>query len=64
VYEGLEKFKSGRTSMAHEERAGCLSTFTNDKKIQQAREMVLANWQVTIDEVASSLSWFCLSNHP
>jgi hypothetical protein len=45
-YEWTEKFKSGRTNVTHEEGAGCLSTSTTDEKIQQAREMVLANQRV------------------
>jgi len=46
---------SGRTNVTHEEGAGHLSTSTTDKKIQQPREMVPANRQVAIDEVACSL---------
>jgi hypothetical protein len=46
--------KSGQTSVTHEEGAGRPSTTTNEK-IQQTREMVLANRRVTIDEVACSL---------
>jgi hypothetical protein len=38
----------------HEEGAGHPST-TTDEKIQQTQEMVLANRQVTVDEVACSL---------
>ena len=55
VYEWIEKFKSGQTSVTHEEGAGCPSTSTTDEMIQQAREMVLANWRVAISEVACSL---------
>ena len=55
VYEWIEKFKSGRTNVTHEETAGCPSTSTTDEKIQQAREMVLANRRVAIDKVACSL---------
>ena len=40
VYEWIEKFKSGRTNVTHEEGAGLPSTSTTDEKIQQAREMV------------------------
>ena len=55
VYEWIEKFKSGRTNVTHEEGAGRPSTSTIDEKIQQAREMVRANRRVAIDEVACSL---------
>jgi len=55
VYEWIEMFKSGRTNVTHEEEAGRPSTSTTDEKIQQAREMVLANRRVAIDEVVCSL---------
>ncbi|PNF22656.1 hypothetical protein B7P43_G07101 [Cryptotermes secundus] len=55
VYEWIEKFKSGRRSVTHEEGAARPSTSTTDEKNQQPREMVLANRRVTIDEVACSL---------
>lgn len=55
VYEWIEKFKSGRTNVTHEEEAGRPSTSTTDEKIQQALEMVQANRRVAIDEVACSL---------
>jgi hypothetical protein len=34
VYEWIEKFKSGLTSVTHEEGAGLPSTSTTDEKIQ------------------------------
>lgn len=43
VYEGIEKFKSARSSA------------TTGERIQQSREMVVPNWRVIIDEVACSL---------
>ena len=55
VYEWIEKFESGRTNVTHKEGAGRPSTSTTDEKIQQPREMVLANRRVAIDEVACSL---------
>ncbi|XP_023703097.1 uncharacterized protein LOC111862149 [Cryptotermes secundus] len=55
VYEWIEKFKSGRTSVTHEEGAVRPSTSTSDEMIQQAREMVLVNRRVTVNEVACSL---------
>jgi len=55
VYEWIEKFKSGRTNVTHEEGAECPTTSTTDVKIQQAREMVPENWRVAINEVACSL---------
>lgn len=55
VYEWIEKFKSGRTSINHQEGAGRPLTSTTDLKIQQAQEMILTNRRVKIDEVACSL---------
>ena len=55
VYKWIQKFTSGRTNVPHEEGAGRPSTSTTDEKIQQAREMVLANRRVAIDEIACSL---------
>ena len=55
VYEWIDKFLSGRTSMMHKEGAGHPSTSTIDLKIQQAQEMVRVNRRAIIDEVACSL---------
>ncbi|PNF22874.1 hypothetical protein B7P43_G14964, partial [Cryptotermes secundus] len=55
VYEWIEKFKNGRTSVMHEEGAGRPSTATNEDNIERARDMVLLDRQVTIDEVANRL---------
>ena len=50
-----QKFKSGQKNVTHEDGAGRPSTSINDEKIQQAREKVLANRRVAIDEVACSV---------
>jgi hypothetical protein len=50
VYESIEKIKSGRTSVTHEEGARRPST-TTDEKIQQTREMVLAKRRDKIEFV-------------
>jgi hypothetical protein len=55
VYECIAKFKCGRKNVTHEEEAGRLSTSTNDEKILQARQKVLLNRRVAVDEVACSL---------
>ncbi|XP_014790534.1 uncharacterized protein LOC106883910 [Octopus bimaculoides] len=55
VYKWIKKFKRGRTSVTHEEGSRRLLTFTTDKKIQEAREMVVVNQVDIIDEVARSL---------
>lgn len=51
MYEWIGKFKNGRASMTHEV-ARRPTTCTTDAKIQQAREMVTANWRIIIDEIA------------
>jgi hypothetical protein len=48
LYHVIEKFKNGRTNMMHDEGAGRPSTSTTDKKIQQAREMVLATGELPL----------------
>ncbi|XP_014771619.1 uncharacterized protein LOC106870141 [Octopus bimaculoides] len=55
VYEWIEMFKSGRTSVMHEDGAGRLLTSTADEKIHQARVMVMVNQRVIINEVARFL---------
>lgn len=55
VYEWIEKFKNGRTSVTHEEGAGRPSTATTDDNIERVRDMVLLDRRVTIDEVANRL---------
>ena len=42
VYEWIEKFKTGRTSLKHAEGAGRPSTSTSEEKIEQAQQMILA----------------------
>jgi transposase len=41
VYEWIEKFKNGRTSVTHEEGAGRPSTAITDDNIERVRDMVL-----------------------
>lgn len=55
VYERIEKFKSGQTSVSHEEGAGRPLISTINEKIQRAQEIVFANQRVAIEEIAYSL---------
>ena len=55
VYEWIEKFINCRTSVTHEEGAGCPSTATTDENIERVRETVLLDIRLTIDEVANRL---------
>ena len=54
VYEWIEKFKSGRTSVKHAEGAGRPSISTSEEKTEQAQQMIVANRRITIDESAQS----------
>jgi transposase len=55
VYEWIEKFKNGRTSVTYEEGAGRPSTATTGDKIQRLRDMVLLDRRLTVDGVANRL---------
>jgi hypothetical protein len=48
VCEWIEKFKSGRTSVTHEERAERPSTSTIDEKVQQGQELILTNQRIVL----------------
>jgi hypothetical protein len=41
VYEWIDKFKNGRTSVTHEEGAGRLSTAATDDNIERVRDVIL-----------------------
>jgi len=53
VYEWIEKFQHGRTSLKDKERAGRPSTSITDSNVEDARAMILENRRVTIDEMAN-----------
>ena len=53
LYEWIEKFEHGRTSVKDKERAGRPSTSITDSNVEDARAMILENRQVTIDELAN-----------
>jgi hypothetical protein len=55
VYQWIEKLKSGRSSVLHEEGAGCLSMVMNEGNIDRACDMFLLVRQVIVDEVASCM---------
>lgn len=55
VYEWIEKFRNGRTSVKHDEGAGRPFTATNEETIERSREMILLDRRLTIDEVAHRL---------
>ena len=51
VYEWIEMFKNGRTSLMDAERSGRPSTPT-DEKLEEARAIILTDRRVTIEEIA------------
>ena len=55
VYEWIEKFKNGRTSVTHEEGVGRPSTATTDNNTECILVMVLLERWLTADEVANCL---------
>ena len=53
VYEWIEKFQHGQTSLKDEERVGHPSASFTDSNVEDTRAMILENRRVTIDEVAN-----------
>jgi len=53
VYDWIERFEHGRTSVNDEERAGRPSTSITDSNVEDACAMILVNRRVTIDELAN-----------
>ena len=62
VYEWIEKFKNGRTSVTHEEGAGRPSTATTDDNIERVRAMVLLDrrqWKKCIEKQGDYVEKLC-----
>jgi len=55
VYEWIEIFENGRTSVMDAERSGRPSTSTTDEKLEEARAITLTDRRVTIEEIALQL---------
>ena len=55
VYKWIEKLKNDRTNVTHDNGAGRPSTAITEKNIECARDMVLLDRWVSIDEVAHVL---------
>ena len=53
VYEWIENFQHGRTSLKDEERSGRPSTSITNSNVEDARAMILENRRVAIDEMAN-----------
>ena len=52
VYEWIEMFKNGRTSVMDVERSGRPSISATDEKLKEARAVILNDRRVTIEEIA------------
>ena len=55
VYEWIEMFKNGRTSVMDAECSGQPPTSTTDKKLEEARAIILIDRIVTIEEIVLQL---------
>ena len=55
VYEWIEMFKNGRTSVMDAKRSGRPSTSTTDEKLEEARTIILTDRRVTTEEIALQL---------
>jgi histone-lysine N-methyltransferase SETMAR len=55
VYEWIEMFKNGRTSVMDAERSVRASTSTTGEKQEEATAIILADRRVRIEEIASQL---------
>jgi hypothetical protein len=56
VYEWIEMFKKGRTSVTDAERLGHPTTATTAQNEERAMELSLQNRRMTVDEIAKQLN--------
>jgi hypothetical protein len=56
VYEWIEMFKNGRTSMTDAELSGHPNTATTEQNEERARELILKTRRVTFDKIAKQLN--------
>jgi transposase len=54
IYEWLDHFKKGRTSVCDEERSGRPSTSRTENNIQAVERMVRENRRITVDDIAEA----------
>jgi hypothetical protein len=54
-YEWIEMFENGRKSVTDAERSGHPTTATMAQNKERARELILQNRRVTVDEIAKQL---------
>jgi hypothetical protein len=56
VYEGIEMFKNGHTSVTDAECLGCPTTATTAQNEERARELILQNRRVMLNKIAEQLN--------
>ena len=55
VYEWIEMFENGRTSVTDAERSRCLATATTTRNEERTLELIRENRRITVEEVAGRL---------
>ena len=56
VYEWIEMFENGRTSVTDAERSGCPATATTTRNEERTLELIRENRIITVEEVAGRLN--------
>ena len=56
VYEWIEMFENGRTSVTDAERSGCPVTATTTRNEERTLELIRENRRITFEEVAGRLN--------
>jgi IS30 family transposase len=54
IYEWIDHFKNGRTSVCDEERSGRPSSSRNENNIQAVERMVRENRPITVEDIAKA----------
>jgi transposase len=54
IYEWIDHFKKGRTSVCDEERSGRPSTLSTQNNIQAVERMLRENRRITVDDIAEA----------
>jgi transposase len=53
IYEWIDHFKKGRTSICDEERSGRPSTSRTENNIQAVERMIRENRRITVDDITA-----------
>ena len=56
VYEWIEIFENGRTSLTDAERSGCPATATTTRNEERTLELIRENRRITAEEIAGRLN--------